>query len=131
MDALTGRFVAAVAAGDTSAMHRLRVTADEHNTIMWPELPASRLNHPVDFAWFNVDARSLRDAARIVEAYAGEAYDVVGTSCRDGVTEYGTFRVHGDCWVTLRRDGERFDAKLFGSVVEMDRRVKVIGIRTH
>jgi hypothetical protein len=130
MDELTARFVTAVSAGDTAAMHRLRVTAQEHNTIMWSEFPASRLNHPADLAWRNVDARSVRDAARIRREYAGATYDVAGTSCRDGVTEYETFRVHSDCWVTLRRTGSRFDAKLFGSVVEMDGRFKVIGIRT-
>lgn len=115
IDELTARFVAAVSAGDTAAMHRLRVSAWEHNAIMWPELPASRLNHPVETAWRNVDARSVRDATLIVAEYAGDVYDVLGTSCRD-TTDYASFRIHRDCRVTLRRGGRRFDAKLFGSV---------------
>ena len=130
LDDLTARYVTAVLAGDTAGMHRLRVTAHEHNAVMWPEFPASRRNFPVDVAWHNIDTRSIREAVHIREQYAGDSFDVVGTTCRDGVTAYDTFRVHGDCWVTLRRGSRPSDVKLFGSVVEMDGRFKVIGIRT-
>lgn len=129
LDALSRQFVAAVSARDTAAMHRLRVTARQHNELLWPELPASRLNMPVGFAWFNVNSRSVTGAAHVADRYGGSAYHVVRTDCRKGDTAYETFTVHGDCWVALRlENGQRLDAKLFGSVVEMDGRYKIVGI---
>ena len=129
LDALTDAFAAAVMAQDTAAMHTLRVTEREHTELLWPEFPASRNNYSAEFAWENLDRSSVKDAARIADDHGGAPRRVVATECRRGVTEYDTFRIHGDCWVVWAApDDGRDTVKLFGSIVEMDGRYKVVGI---
>lgn len=129
LDALTEAFAAAVVAQDTAAMHALRVTEREHTELLWPEFPASRNNYSAEFAWENLDRSSVKDAARIAADAGGAPRQVIGTECRRGIAEYETFRIHGDCWVVWETpDGGRDTVKLFGSVVEMDGRYKVVGI---
>jgi hypothetical protein len=132
VEGLVEQFVEALNRGDTAAMHRLRVTEWEHNTLLWPEFPASRpeLNMPVEFAWFNLSKRSVRDAARLARQYRNAGIRPVATTCRKQIQQYATFEVHGDCVVTLvDKFGVRHrDAQLFGSLVKMDGRFKIIGI---
>ena len=126
---LGARYLEALARRDTAGMHALRVTEAEHNEVLWPEFPASGLNMPVEVAWQNVERASWRKGARIAARFGGVSHKLRGVHCRKGVTQYASFRVHGDCWVTMRPpDGPPFEAKLFGSIVEMDGRYKIIGI---
>lgn len=134
IDSLVSEYVAAVNQGDTAKMHGLRVTEWEHNSLLWPEFPASRpeFNMPLEFAWFNLDKRSVRDAARVVNQYQNLEIRPLEATCRKEIQRYATFEVHGDCVVTVTdRFGVRHeDAKLFGSLVEMDGRFKIVGIVT-
>jgi hypothetical protein len=128
MNSLVEHYLEAVEAGDTARMNAMRVTEYEHNELLWPSFPASRpeFNMPIDFAWQNLDRHSRRDAARVAHDYAGEDLTLLNISCHEGVTEYETFRVHGNCWLML----EEYPAevKMLGSIVEMGGRFKLIGI---
>jgi hypothetical protein len=84
---------------------------------------------PVAVAWANIERRSRRGADRILARLGGVSYELLGVTCRKGVTSYSSVRVHGDCWVTMRApEGRAFETKLFGSIVEVDDRYKIIGI---
>jgi hypothetical protein len=132
IDQLVSEYMEAVVAGDTAAMHALRLSEYEHNEILWPELPASRpeFNMPIAFAWENLNLHSRRDANRVLADFSDRHIEIERVDCRKGVTEYPTLKVHGDCWIIGRdgRTGIREEFKLFGSIVESEGRYKIIGI---
>ena len=73
--------------------------------------------------------QQCQDAARIADDHGGAPRRVVATECRRGVTASESFAIHGDCWVVWEApEGGRDTVKLFGSIVEMDGRYKVVGI---
>ena len=130
LEGLAGHYLDAVRYADTAAMHALRVTRNEHNQLMWPHFPIARpeLNWSVDFAWDNLERRSRRDALRIALDYGEKPWQLLGIACSKGVDDYGPFRIHGDCWLDVRLDGPTVRLKMFGSVVEMHGRYKIVGI---
>lgn len=70
-----------------------------------------------------------RDAARIAARFGGVRYRLQSVECRRAVTGYLSFRVYGDCRVTIQPPGgHALAVKLFGSIVEMGDRYKIIGI---
>lgn len=76
----------------------------------------------------SLDALTEAFAAAVV-AQDTAAMHVIATECRRGVTAYESFAIHGDCWVVWEApEGGRDTVKLFGSIVEVDGRYKVVGI---
>lgn len=130
LDELASTMLAAVSAGDTSAMHTLRLSEAEHNELLWPHLPASRpeFNMSVAFAWGNLQRTSVRDAWRIVNDVGGRDWTFVSLDCRKGRTSYGPATVHGDCWVTAANGPDTQTFKVFGSAVEWGGSFKAVGI---
>jgi hypothetical protein len=118
----------AATSGDTGRMHALRVSEREYARL-WPEFPASRpeFNMPLTFAWRNLDLRSRRDAVRIVARLGGRPLRLGGVACA-AAAQYGPFRVHRDCRVTVAHGADTLQVKLFGSAVEAAGVFKAIGI---
>jgi hypothetical protein len=127
MDMLGRTVLSALAAGDTLTLERVRLTASEHNDVVWPELPVARpeANFPVDYAWDNIERRNRRDLRRMLPWFAGRQLDHVGIACA-GVEEFGTFRVHTGCVQVFRADGRGpLEAQLFKDVLERNGGYKI------
>ncbi|MEQ9398632.1 MAG: hypothetical protein RJQ04_05640 [Longimicrobiales bacterium] len=136
LDALGRATLQAVVQGDTARLDGFRLTRQEHNDVVWPELPASapEVGMPVDLVWADIERRNDRALNRILPALAGRRLDYVGTSCRGGLQAFGSFHVLTDCWVTFDapdRAGEgpvavpRFEVQFFKDVLVRDAGYKV------
>ncbi|MCG8469333.1 MAG: hypothetical protein MJB57_14185 [Gemmatimonadetes bacterium] len=123
---LTTEVLAGLASADTSRLERLRLTETEHNEMVWPELPASQGNFPLDFAWRNISMRNAAARGELLGELGGHELDFVDVECRGQTRTFASFRVHTDCWVLLRRDGEQLPAQqLFKDVLDWDGELKV------
>lgn len=93
---------AALLRGDTSAMERLRLSEYEHNTLVWPELPAARarIGYPVDLAWQNIQIRSAAARSRLLARYAVSGPMLRGVQC-EGEQHFQTFSVITGCYLQL------------------------------
>jgi hypothetical protein len=113
--------VAALTRDDEPALEALRLSAHEHNDVVWPELPASdpALNVPLDWVWGDIETRNRAALGLLRPLFRGHVVEVLGVECMGATQEFETFRVHTDCWVTLR-DPEWGDARiqLFRDVLE-------------
>lgn len=117
--------LAALAAHDTVRLQGFRLTESEHNRIVWPELPASRSDFPVDLAWRNIQVRNQAALSRRLAQFGGRSLEFEEAAC-DGPTDaFESFEVHTDCRVTFRADGEWVRAQLFKHVLTMDGEHKV------
>jgi len=110
----------ALAAGDTLALEALRLTEEEHNEVVWPELPASRAeaNFPVDLAWENITLRNRRDLTRILPWYRGRTARFREVECRGETQEFASFFVRTDCYIVFDTAAEgRLEAQVFKDVL--------------
>lgn len=95
----------AFATADTTTLDTFRLTEDEHNTIVFPELPAGQpeVNYPVDLAWQNIELRNGRALARQLRRFAGLDLTHLRTDCRGIPQQFETFDVLTDCWVVFQQ----------------------------
>lgn len=115
------RALAALVEGDIPALEALRLTEQEHNDVVWPELPASapELGFPVDFAWSNIQSRNASALTQIAPLYQGESLVFQDVECRGDVQTFESFQVLTDCWVVFTRQGspDVWEARLFKDVL--------------
>ena len=117
-----------LADGDRDRMERIRLTAYQHNVLVWPELPASapEVNYPVDLAWANISRRNERAVGRLLGMYEGRVLSLMSVECRDGVDEFPSFVVYRDCWVSLMVDRARVETRqLFKYVLDWNGQHKI------
>jgi hypothetical protein len=121
LDGLGFRVLEGLVSGDTLALGELRLTAQEHNETVWPELPASRpeLNFPVDFAWTNIEIRDRSSLSRLLPVFDGLGVRLRTVQCRGAAEAFRTFRVLTDCWTIFDVEGREgpFEAQLFKDVI--------------
>lgn len=129
LQALGAGVVSAMAAGDTAALARFRVTEQEHNELLFPSFPAAQEDppFPAALAWENIQTRNAAALYGWLPAFRAQRPVFAGVACAGPPERYPTFTIHQDCAVTLRRpDGTTGTAALFRSAVEMGGRFKVI-----
>lgn len=121
LEGLGRSVLAALVRGDTAALASLRLTREEHDGIVWPELPASRaeVGFPADFAWTNIELRNRRSLARLLPVFRGLEPAFLGVQCRGGTRTFETFRVRTDCWTLFTLPGREgpLEARLFKDVL--------------
>ena len=112
--------LAALTREDTATLERVRLSQEQHNAVVWPELPASRpeVNYPVDFAWENIELRNRRALGRLLLGFEGREATLQSVACRGERQSFETFYVETDCWVTFDLGSSgRFEAQLFKDVL--------------
>lgn len=129
LEKLGEQVLTALTRSDTLSLASFRLTENEHNEVVWPELPASdpEVNFPVDYAWSNIENRNRRGVARLVPIFADRTVGFQGTDCRGPIERFETFVVRTDCWVVFVTNDspERWEAQLFKDAVERGGGLKV------
>lgn len=116
------------ARNDREALEAFRLTEEEHNTVVWPELPAAQAEEPfpLDLAWRGIQLRNERAVPRAANALrraGAKAFE--GAECR-GAQSFETFVVHTDCRVRFRATGgARYRVLLFKDALERNGGYKV------
>lgn len=125
-EALTSRFLDALAADDLEAIKRLRISKEEFCGYVFPELPASKLNNVTcDFVWSQATLKSMSGMTRMLDKNKGKRLELV--SVKFAATErHETYRVLKDPVVSVRDEtGAVQELRLFGSMLEMDGQYKL------
>ena len=121
LDGLGRMVLGALVRADTLALASVRLTEQEHNEVVWPELPAARpeVNFPLDFAWTNIELRDRRSVSRLLPVFHELDVRFRGVQCRGGIQTFDSFRVLTDCWTLFDVEGREgpFEAQLFKDVV--------------
>jgi hypothetical protein len=127
-EALANRFLDALARSDAPAIRSLRLTKEEFATVVWPELPASKLpNVTVDWVWSQATLKSEGGLSKVLPKHGGKRYQLV--SVRFEQTEkYPSYKVLKAPTLTVRDEtGATSDVQLFGSMLEVDGQYKLFG----
>lgn len=124
--ALASRFLDCLARKDRESIKNLRLTRDEFCNYYWPEAPASRIpNVTCDFAWNQATLRSDGGLSELLADHSGKRYELVSISF-GGMEEWQSYKIYKDPRLTIKDErGATREVKLFGSVFELDGRVKL------
>lgn len=133
LDALGRTILTALVTGDTLSLERVRLTKDEHNGVVWPELPASRpeINFPVEFAWENIQLRNHRNLGRILPRFRSRTLQFRGVRCA-GTEVFRSFQVHTDCHLVFHSpDYGVVRARVFEEALERNGGFKIFRYSDH
>lgn len=121
-------FLSALEAGDPETLRSLALTEREFAEAVYPLLPASRpeRNTSAEFLWGLSEPRSRNSLAGALSRHGGTRLELVAVDFLGETTDYGAFRVHRETVLTVRTPGgDRRVIRLFGSMIEQDRRYKL------
>ncbi|MEZ4415577.1 MAG: hypothetical protein R3E10_07460 [Gemmatimonadota bacterium] len=115
------------ARGDTVTLARLRLTAEAHRDVVWPEITTAQGSGlPQDLAWSDLERRNARAVARNLAWFASRSVAFEDVHCEGVSREFPTFRVLTDCWIRFRIEGGGLgEAALFEEVVARGKGYKV------
>ncbi|MGD2068473.1 MAG: hypothetical protein PVI57_07285 [Gemmatimonadota bacterium] len=101
-EAVARAFFAALEARDAEALGALRVTREEYESLLWPELP-DREQMPFEFAWGINQAVSRKGARQAMERYGGARLELVSFEFEKEPEVYPGFTLHRGAKVVARR----------------------------
>jgi hypothetical protein len=129
LEDLAKALLAGIERKDERALHALRVTRSEFETILWPEFPQSRpITHiPVSEAWGFATAKSLAGASRTVGFYGGRPLTLLRADYSHA-DSFRNFTLLRDVRILIRdpRDGKVVGLAVAPSVVERHGRYKAL-----
>lgn len=128
--ALVERLIAALEAADTAAVAGLALTRTEFAWIYYPH--SMYTSRPYELApglvWYHLQNRSSRGLTRLLRRYAGEALHATSLHCPNDAEPFGPGSLLHGCVVRGElASGEAIEERLFGSILEVDGRHKLVG----
>jgi hypothetical protein len=127
-DDLARAVLAALERNDQEALRSLALSEGEFRDHVWPELPASRPERNVPFAyvWDQLHQRSTGDLASTLARYGGKRIRFVRTTFTGETTQYQSFVVMRDSEVIATdENGHDLILRLYGSAMVKDGRYKL------
>lgn len=129
-DALIQAAVRSAVRGDVEGIWAMRVTREEYERLMWPELPDREVG-PIEFFWSMMTPRSRKGAQSLVSDLRGMPVRVESIEFTESPARYPSFTIHKYPVVTLLRasDGARGDLDLITGVLEWNGLFKILSIK--
>ena len=113
---------------DIVVLNALALNREEFVERVWPELPAARpeRNLTASFVWGDLNQKSNVTLRDTLAAHGGKKYELVSVHFLGKTTSYRSYLVHRESELTVKNpEGQEQQIRLFGSVLEMDKRFKV------
>lgn len=130
IDALAEKVLEAVAAEDAQVLDGLRINQDEFKQYLWPEFPASKNNVPYDFAWDNLNGKTVKGLRRALSDYGKQKFELESVSFKEGIEEYPTFKIHTKAVLHVKdRVGNEKELEFCGSIIERNGEFKLLSYR--
>ncbi len=130
LEALAHKVLDALGRQDEGTLSSLALTEEEYRRYIWPALPVSKIEQwqkQYAFVWGQVTARSSHGLGLILQKYGGQQLEYRGLRAAGGSAPYADCIVHKDVKITVKdSSGTEQEAKLFGSIVEMNNRFKIM-----
>lgn len=122
-DALVERFVEVVESGELQPLAELLLTRSEFGYLYYPHTiyTAPPYELPPALLWFQMENLSSRGLTRLSQRLAGNPLHLTGYSCEEPPLVQEANTVWNECRLAMDPpDGEPYDIRLFGSIVERD-----------
>lgn len=125
-DELVRRFMHAAGRQDSAALRALTLSRAEFAWLVFKE---SRLSRPPyrqspDIAWLNLEMASESGLRRLLSRTPGMQF--LDYHCPDSVASEGRLRITTGCAVRVHEAGVERDLRLFGRMVSLDGRWKIV-----
>jgi hypothetical protein len=117
---------------DTAALVGMMISEKEFKEWLWWEFPASRpeTNISSQFAWDNHAINSSKGLRLALRDFGGNKLVYVSHRFEEAEDKYQTFVIHTKTRVMVAdTTGKEWEMKVFGSVVEMNGRYKLLSYR--
>lgn len=127
-DALARSVLRALERRDLDALRALPLSEAEFREHVWPELPVSRpeRNVPFAYSWAQMRQRSDGSLQQTFARHAGRRLQLRQTRFTGETTRYASFSVMRDSEIIARDDsGRDLILRLYGSALAKDGRVKM------
>ena len=128
-DELVETLIGGLEAGDTATVASLAMDQAEFAWFYVPHsiYTAPPYELPPGLVWFQAQNRSSRGLTRLSRTYAGKTLYYTGYQCPDEGEAWGEGWVwHGCAVMGEIPTGERVEERLFGSILELDGRFKLV-----
>jgi hypothetical protein len=129
-DALVHAAINAAVRGDLDALWRMRVTREEYEELVWPELPDREVG-PLDFFWSMMTPRARKGARNLVSDLRGVPVRVESVRFTEEPARYPSFTIHKYPVVALVRtpDGATGEVDLITGIVEWNGIFKILSLK--
>jgi len=129
-EALARAVITALEQEDRDALWALMVTSEEHQNLLWEQLPES--NHlPFDYARLINERNSTKGIGLAISEYGGNELEFVSIEFTDEPEEYEGFTLHFGTVLVVRRvsDGEEGALPILDVVLEYNGRWKLMNYK--
>jgi len=110
-----------------AALHALRITEKEYREHVFPEFDEAKGTIPVDLHWYHLNVRSHAGLEDALDSYGGKSMELLDVLPTKGITKYATYELWNKVELMVRfPDGQTAQVRIFGSVVHMDGRWKLL-----
>jgi hypothetical protein len=134
IDVLLQRVLAALAANDVRALHRLRVTEQEYRKFVLPgavekgQQPQAMDEQSSQFAWDLLNTKSLYAGQAIVTNFGGRHYTLKDVQYAKGQRHYAWYDTWNTTVLTLEDDAGEIRELTLGSIADVDGQFKFVGL---
>lgn len=127
-DALVAAMVRAIAGGDSLALQGLLLTKAEYAWLYYPAHIYAATPYELDPAtfWMMIGANGEKGLKRLLQHRAGQELSLRGYQCEASSAVHPPAREWNRCSLRLVVGGEERTEQLFGSIVELGGRYKVV-----
>lgn len=132
-EALTRRYLDAVASFDTSALREMHITRAEYAYLYFPasKMMAPPYELPPDVAWLLLTADSNKGIATVMRRFGGQRLDLESVRCTGEPLREGPNTVWRGCLARYRGEGEGVrERPLFAAIIERGGRFKFFSYAT-
>ena len=127
------RMLDALAVSDTVAMHSLRMSRYEHDSILVPQMPIGQADSgstDLGYAWFLLEQNNIKGIRRAISDYGGQRFRVTKVRFTRPDQRYGSVTLHKGTEVSVRDSGGQESVlPIFGSIIEQGGRFKIVSVR--
>jgi hypothetical protein len=133
-EVLVQRLLAALAANDAQALHRLRVTEQEYRDFVLPgavekgQQPQAMDEQSSKFAWDLLNTKSLYAGQAILTNFGGRHYTLKDVQYAKGQRHYAWYDTWNTTVLTLEDDAGGIRELTLGSIADVDGQFKFVGL---
>jgi hypothetical protein len=129
-ETLVAALIQRLQSADTLGVAELAINRAEFAYLYYPNTIYTSPPYELSPAlvWFQLQNRSSRGLARLLQRYAGETLFAVGHECPDAGETFGEAWIwHGCRVIADLPSGERVEEQIFGSILRFGDRYKLVG----
>ncbi|NWF75052.1 MAG: hypothetical protein HXY53_00520 [Nitrospirae bacterium] len=129
VEELSNSVLEALMKKDIKVLENLAMTRDEFYKYIWPEIPWSRpkTNMPFEYYWKDLHQKSSTSLRWILSEYGGQKFEFIKIYFAKDKRQYKKLNIYRDSRLIVEDEkGKQKEIELFGSIVELNGRYKIL-----